>query len=651
MKKLVILILSLILSFATFTLVACGGEDYQPHEHNYSETYAYNSLKHWRACECGEFMDWSEHVDVTEDGKCDVCSYVMFSVGTHEHSFGANYLFDERNHWKECACGETTSLEAHTNSDNDGKCDVCSYQMVEEHVHNFSVNYYNDETNHWKECACGETTSLDAHTNSDSDGKCDVCSYQMEEVHVHSFGSDYLTNENNHWKECACGEISLLEPHSDANNDAKCDACLIKMVGHVHIFNSSYSYSTAYHWRKCACGQTSTLGSHYDTNYDGRCDACSYKTSTIHSHSFGSTYYYDQTSHWRECSCGEQSYLGSHIDSNSDGKCDTCLYQMKIEHSHNFGSTYYSDETSHWKKCACGEQSYLGSHIDSNSDGYCDTCLHDLRASSTQPEIQAPQTPVIPGHPTSGDSSYLGKTAIEIYSNAMAVATATGNYTFNAYHDIDISLVVPAGTQLPSGYDTTLGYQTMDSVYCYANGEFFGREEVVANLMGDVQTIIAEIVCVDNVVYLLAQENNSIQKIKDNGSYNDLQNSTNIPLDITDNRLYVPSVNALSNAYFNLSSDGATLTVKLSGTEAEEFIEDINKNQQDFLFSDIVYIVHFDENGNLLKINYLFQIYVEYTAGMYFCYDYDCVVTITDVNSTVVNAPSDPNSYTQYDFI
>ncbi len=225
--------------------------------------------------------------------------------------------------------------------------------------------------------------------------------------------------------------------------------------------------------------------------------------------------------------------------------------------------------------------------------------------------------------------------------------TGGGNYTFNAHHDVDLGVE-------RMGVPMSVGTQTFDAVYRYANGEFDGKETSVIDqtaVGGDLMTVVSQIVCDDNVVYIYMDNNGSVSRVKDEGSFQDLQNSTNIPLDVKDNRMYVPSATALSNAYFNASNDGAMLTIKLSGDEAQTFINDIQQNNIEYEFSDILYVVHLDEDGKLVKINYLFQVYADGPEGMTFVYDYDCTVTITNVGTTVVNAPDGADEYPLGNFI
>ena len=48
----------------------------------------------------------------------------------HVHSHGSEWKTDEGEHWNECECGDKANKAAHTDSNNDGKCDACNYQMT-----------------------------------------------------------------------------------------------------------------------------------------------------------------------------------------------------------------------------------------------------------------------------------------------------------------------------------------------------------------------------------------------------------------------------------------------------------------------------------------------------------------------------------------
>ena len=87
MKKVLILILAMVLSFSVFALAACQ-----------------------TPCET--------HVDANHDGICDVCATGDLAV-THTDS----------NHDGKCdVCAGATEFE-HTDAAHDGKCDVCGQDV------------------------------------------------------------------------------------------------------------------------------------------------------------------------------------------------------------------------------------------------------------------------------------------------------------------------------------------------------------------------------------------------------------------------------------------------------------------------------------------------------------------------------------------
>ncbi len=103
-----------------------------PCEHTFSDKWSYNSLEHWHAPTCEHTSlkaDVDSHSDTDEDGKCDVCAY---EVG-HSHTYRDDWNFDATHHWREATCshtGESTDLAPHLDTDSDGSCDSCKA-----HVH------------------------------------------------------------------------------------------------------------------------------------------------------------------------------------------------------------------------------------------------------------------------------------------------------------------------------------------------------------------------------------------------------------------------------------------------------------------------------------------------------------------------------------
>lgn len=103
-------------------------------EHTYSDKWSTSATEHWHAatCEHAELKsDAASHVDDDEDGKCDVCDY---EIG-HEHTYAEAWSSDETHHWKVATCSHSDQkgeLAKHTDANFDNTCDVCSAALTVE---------------------------------------------------------------------------------------------------------------------------------------------------------------------------------------------------------------------------------------------------------------------------------------------------------------------------------------------------------------------------------------------------------------------------------------------------------------------------------------------------------------------------------------
>jgi hypothetical protein len=68
--------------------------------------------------------------DATDFNEVYLNSYKYVKVEpAHVHDHGTAWESDANEHWNECSCGDKANKAAHADSDNNGKCDVCEYQM------------------------------------------------------------------------------------------------------------------------------------------------------------------------------------------------------------------------------------------------------------------------------------------------------------------------------------------------------------------------------------------------------------------------------------------------------------------------------------------------------------------------------------------
>ena len=75
----------------------------------------------------GQQYDVGDEYDVT----ANVTFYAVWEnvPAQHVHDYGTAWKTDANEHWNECVCGDKANKATHTDSNNDGKCDTCEYQM------------------------------------------------------------------------------------------------------------------------------------------------------------------------------------------------------------------------------------------------------------------------------------------------------------------------------------------------------------------------------------------------------------------------------------------------------------------------------------------------------------------------------------------
>lgn len=108
--------------------------------------------------------------------KCTSCQYIITPALNHTaHTPSSSWETDSTYHWHKCIGCEDQIFDKSEHSyknDCDTDCDVCG--EVRSAEHSFS-EVKTDGQSHWNECVCGEKTGVTAHTDVDEDGKCDEC--------------------------------------------------------------------------------------------------------------------------------------------------------------------------------------------------------------------------------------------------------------------------------------------------------------------------------------------------------------------------------------------------------------------------------------------------------------------------------------------
>ena len=141
MKKLLCMLLVMVLAVCTFA--ACDLINPKAHEHEYSAEWASDAENHWHAATCDAeeacataIADQAAHSDEDEDNKCDVCAYVL-----HTHTFAEGKC--------ECGAEDPNYVAPHTHNYVNGKCECgeTDPNYVPPHTHTFVEG----------KCECGES--------------------------------------------------------------------------------------------------------------------------------------------------------------------------------------------------------------------------------------------------------------------------------------------------------------------------------------------------------------------------------------------------------------------------------------------------------------------------------------------------------------
>lgn len=222
------------------------------------------------------------------------------------------------------------------------------------HQHTFSNDWSSNNVQHWHQATCEHNLAINIenHLDSNNDGYCDVCNWNMGGEHTHTFSTSWSSNNNEHWHAATCGHdvISESGEHIDNNNDKYCDVCNWNMSGaHTHNFSTTWSFDSVQHWHECSCSAKTDIAVHVDNNGDNYCDFCGYDIGgpVPHTHTFSNAWTTNSSQHWHAATCGHNvtSEQGNHIDSDKNGYCDVCNYYMGGPDPSDYYSSITSDLT------------------------------------------------------------------------------------------------------------------------------------------------------------------------------------------------------------------------------------------------------------------------------------------------------------------
>lgn len=155
------------------------------------------------------YKSGAKAVTVTQSQNVQTLQIVLEKEHVHEADT-SQWINDEDEHWHNCTgCEETLDNVAHTagaaaTEDAAQTCTICGYEIAPklEHVHNYADEYVSDNDNHWKECACGSKSDEQAHeftwitdkaaTATEAGSKheeCTVCMYKKVAIEIPALGN------------------------------------------------------------------------------------------------------------------------------------------------------------------------------------------------------------------------------------------------------------------------------------------------------------------------------------------------------------------------------------------------------------------------------------------------------------------------------
>jgi uncharacterized repeat protein (TIGR02543 family) len=223
----------------------------------------------------------------------------MGDVAVHTHDFSGKLKYDENNHWRECACGAKTAVEAHTwnaeaaTEQNDKHCTVCGYvvEQILQHTHQgvlvpgTPATCTTDGVKDYYECSACHQYFEDADCNTPI---TDLDAWKVIPETGHTWTATYIAanaDEGKHYHICAvCNAKDQGEAHTwnaeaaTEQNDKHCTICgyvAEEQLEHTHTYGTEWKSDATYHWHECSCGEKTAMEVHTYGESD-TCTICGY---------------------------------------------------------------------------------------------------------------------------------------------------------------------------------------------------------------------------------------------------------------------------------------------------------------------------------------------------------------------------------------
>ena len=285
-KKFLTMLMALAMLVSIVPMAAMAAEEHDCDYHGDSN----GDGTHYLVCDCGVKVDWLfTCLDSDGDGKCDSCGYQMYPG--HECTFEAGVTSNgDGTHNVNCSCGQFVKVDCLDNN-GDGKCDSCGYQKYPGHKCTFEAGVTsNGDGTHNVNCSCGQFVNVKCLDNN-GDGKCDSCGYQKY-APVCKHGFQYVTDNGD-----------------GKTHKATCRDCGIVIAEKLeHVFDEN---------GVCACGAIQPNGCDHDggqkliDNKDGRthkvvCEKCGVTIAQKADHDYNAA--------TGKCACGAKKPVNKPVD-------------------------------------------------------------------------------------------------------------------------------------------------------------------------------------------------------------------------------------------------------------------------------------------------------------------------------------------------
>ena len=131
---------------------------------------------HYHCSVCGTFFNANQEVKTENE--------LTIAIDANAHTYGAWTSNGDGTHTRVCSLNgehkETADCSGGTATCTEKAiCEHCNTAYGDTAQHNHGTAWESDANNHWNECSCGDKANVGTHADSDNNGKCDICDYQM----------------------------------------------------------------------------------------------------------------------------------------------------------------------------------------------------------------------------------------------------------------------------------------------------------------------------------------------------------------------------------------------------------------------------------------------------------------------------------------